>query len=212
MGQTIIQITKNKREPRVENFSDISYVIIKFWLNANKSYSCVFVYQSTIALLNITFKMFSLRNTIKFIKLKCIRAKHSNIDVSEISIESIKAEFAKYTGGSVELNKDLNTKIATITLSNPERRNAISGEMMCQLSDVVNDLETWHDGKGLILKSADGNFFCSGGDLTTVKQISNPLAGAKMTKLMHNTMGKLSNLPLISVALVRGRAIGEQII
>ena len=50
--------------------------------------------------------------------------------------------------------------------------------------------------------------FCSGGDLNTVRQISNPDDGFKMSTFMHKTLTKLHQLPLISVALVQGKALG----
>ena len=93
-----------------------------------------------------------------------------------ITVESVKKEFFKYEGGSVRLEKDEKTEIATITLCHEEKRNAISGRMMCQFSDIVTDLEEWSsEGKGraVLLKSDDNDYFCSGADLTsTVRNIS----------------------------------------
>ena len=68
--------------------------------------------------------------------------------------------------------------IATITLCHSEKRNCLSGSMMCQLSDIVSDLELWSkdpgsNGRAVLLKSEDKYFFCSGADLTsTVAHIS----------------------------------------
>ena len=78
---------------------------------------------------------------------------------------------------------------------------------MVQLRNVVNILEDWKEGKGLILHSV-GETFCSGGDLNTVRQISNPEGGYKMATLMQDTLTRLHQLPLISVALIQGKALG----
>lgn len=79
--------------------------------------------------------------------------------------------------------------------------------MMVELWNAVNILSDWKDGKGVILHSV-GEIFCSGGDLNTVRQISNPDDGFKMATLMHKTLTFLHQLPLISVALVQGKALG----
>lgn len=61
---------------------------------------------------------------------------------------------------------------------------------------------------GLILTGA-GDVFCAGGDLQTISTFVNtPQKGWEMSCLMHETLSKLNNLPLISVALVNGRAVG----
>lgn len=44
---------------------------------------------------------------------------------------------------------------------------------MVELEEKVSVLESWTEGKGLILKGAGGTF-CSGSDLNAVRAISNP--------------------------------------
>ncbi|XP_037247105.1 ethylmalonyl-CoA decarboxylase isoform X4 [Falco biarmicus] len=79
--------------------------------------------------------------------------------------------------------------------------------MMLELQERVTELENWKDGKGLIIYGA-GNTFCSGSDLNAVKAISNSQDGMNMCMFMQNTLTRLMRLPLISVALVQGKAIG----
>lgn len=145
----------------------------------------------------------------------------------ETPINTICEQFSKYEGGNIELTKDDANGIATIKINHPERRNALSGilnyitdcrdfmvkfnsltgRMMVDLWNAVNVLSNWKDGKGVILYSV-GETFCSGGDLNTVRKISNPDDGFKMATLMHKTLTCLHQLPLISVALVQGKALG----
>lgn len=47
------------------------------------------------------------------------------------------------------------------------------GSMMVELEERVCELETWTEGKGLIVQGATGTF-CSGSDLNAVRAISNP--------------------------------------
>ncbi|TRY53718.1 hypothetical protein DNTS_020268 [Danionella cerebrum] len=112
-----------------------------------------------------------------------------------------------FQGGSVELLKQPNTGVAMITLNNPARMNAFSGSMMLDLERCVQDLEKWAEGKAVILQGASGNF-CSGSDLNAVRAIANPQDGMQMCEFMQNTLSRLLRLPLISVALLEGRALG----
>ncbi|CAL4182720.1 unnamed protein product [Meganyctiphanes norvegica] len=110
-------------------------------------------------------------------------------------------------GGHISLVKDEASGIATITLEHAEKKNALSGQMMVEFADIVEDLKLWESGKGLILRGS-GDTFCSGGDLNTVKNINNPCDGLLMSTLMHSTLNQLYCLPLVTVTLVHGKAIG----
>ena len=50
------------------------------------------------------------------------------------------------------------------------------GAMMVELEERVSQLESWTQGKGLIVRGAAGTF-CSGSDLNAVRAISNPQVG-----------------------------------
>lgn len=122
-------------------------------------------------------------------------------------LAEIREQLGKYKAGTVELEKNLETAIAVITLNNPGRKNALSGSMMLELADRVTELSQWKDGKGLILRGAD-NTFCSGGDLSTISAILNSGDGERMSVFMQDTLTRLHALPLISVALMEGVALG----
>jgi len=110
--------------------------------------------------------------------------------------------------GSISLVQDNSTGIARLTLQNVERRNSLSGPMMCQLGEAVRSVETWEDGRVLLL-SGEGGHFCSGADLGTVRQaIDTPERGALMSQLMTDTLNRLRNLPLLSIAAIDGAAVG----
>ena len=113
------------------------------------------------------------------------------------------------TNGEVILKKlDPQRKgIAVISISNHQRKNAMTGSMMVQLAEIVDELETWNEGTAVILHGKDGTF-CSGADLTFAKTILTPEQGKEMCSLMHNTLRRLGKLPMISVAAIEGRALG----
>ncbi|XP_069743071.1 ethylmalonyl-CoA decarboxylase isoform X1 [Narcine bancroftii] len=126
--------------------------------------------------------------------------------VYRVNEGDIKGKLEQLHGGSIDLRKDQNG-IATMTINHPERMNAFSGTMMLDFRDKVEELEHWTNGKGLILRGAN-NTFCSGSDLRAVKAILNPEDGLKMCMFMQNTLTRLLRLPLISIALVQGKALG----
>lgn len=74
---------------------------------------------------------------------------------------------------------------------------------MVDLSEIVSDLETWDAGKAVVLH-ANGDTFCSGGYLDTVKKICNHKDGYKMSSLMQDSLARLGKLPLVSVSVVHG--------
>ncbi|KAG9493531.1 hypothetical protein GDO78_001434 [Eleutherodactylus coqui] len=118
----------------------------------------------------------------------------------------VKRKLAELSGGSVKLCKGENG-IAELGISNSSRKNALSGTMMLELEERISDLEKWKEGKGLIVYGTEDTF-CSGGDLNTIKAISNAKDGLMMCMFMQNTLTRLQRLPLISVALIQGKAIG----
>ncbi|KAL2084605.1 hypothetical protein ACEWY4_020123 [Coilia grayii] len=120
--------------------------------------------------------------------------------------EEIKGKLLAFPGGSIDLVKQ-DSGIAVMTVNNPARMNAFSGTMMLELEERVAQLEGWSEGKGLIVQGA-AETFCSGSDLNAVRAISNPQDGMKMCMFMQNTLTRLLRLPLISVALVEGKALG----
>ncbi|XP_054869439.1 ethylmalonyl-CoA decarboxylase isoform X2 [Amphiprion ocellaris] len=120
--------------------------------------------------------------------------------------QEIREKLQAFPGGSIDLLKQ-DSGIAVLTINNPSRMNAFSGSMMVDLEERVTQLENWTGGKGLIVQGA-AETFCSGSDLNAVRAISNPQDGMKMCMFMQNTLTRLVRLPLISVALVEGRALG----
>ncbi|KAM4632918.1 ethylmalonyl-CoA decarboxylase isoform 2-T2 [Polymixia lowei] len=120
--------------------------------------------------------------------------------------EGIREKLQAFPGGSIDLVKQ-ESGIAVLIINNPSRMNAFSGGMMVDLEEKVGQLEQWKEGKGLIIQGAAGTF-CSGSDLNAVRAISNPQDGMEMCMFMQNALTRLLRLPLISVALVEGRALG----
>ncbi|KAI9299113.1 ClpP/crotonase [Neoconidiobolus thromboides FSU 785] len=131
-------------------------------------------------------------------------------------LKDIREQFRSYgqEGSSkIELDIDSNPSIITITLNNPKSYNAFTGKMMAELADVVDTIETMTNSEdtsyvGLIL-CGKGSNFCSGLDLGIAKEeLTTSSSGNKLSLLMQNTLERLNQLPLISVAAINGYALG----
>lgn len=60
----------------------------------------------------------------------------------------------------ITMVKDHETGIATVCIKSAAK-NGISGKMMCDFLDIVDELYSWNEGKGVIIHGHKG-FFCSG--------------------------------------------------
>ena len=123
------------------------------------------------------------------------------------SLSDCKNFLNQFEGGSVDLIKS--GSVAHLILNHPERRNAMSGVMMVQLLEKVEELESWQEGVGLVVRGQSNNskVFCSGGDLKTVEGMPST-GGFTMATLMSEATTRLRQLPLVSVSVLEGAAVG----
>jgi ethylmalonyl-CoA/methylmalonyl-CoA decarboxylase len=121
----------------------------------------------------------------------------------------LREKFKNLGGGDVLLQRlDYHGhNIAVISLANPKNRNALSGKMMVQLAEIVDELQQWSEGKAVILRGVE-NTFCSGADLVVARNILTHEEGEMMCTLMHDTVLRFKYLPLISVAVAEGQSLG----
>jgi enoyl-CoA hydratase/carnithine racemase len=75
------------------------------------------------------------------------------------------------------------SKVATITLNRPEKKNPLTFESYAELRDLFRDLASESTIKVVVLSGAGGNF-CSGGD---VHEIIGPLTHMSMPELLAFT-------------------------
>lgn len=97
--------------------------------------------------------------------------------------------------------------IATITLNRPEKRNAISFELIDDLLRGLKEVET-SDALVLILTGA-GKAFSSGMDLDNLKQLigRTPEQNLKDSETMVRLFRSLYEFPKVTIAAVNGAAI-----
>lgn len=171
------------------------------------------------------------------IRLRCCRlcstkSYDSIAEIREVMRGLVSTDASNLGSIAPHVSLDLShNRIANLTLHNPRRRNAVTPRMMAELADCVDILEqhcvradgTAHgliessstssvwDGSCLVLQG-EGSFFCAGMDLTVLQEPANTISqstfGEYMSVLMCDTLNRLQQLPLVSVAAVEGGAMG----
>lgn len=97
--------------------------------------------------------------------------------------------------------------IATITLNRPDKRNAISKEMIEDLQGALGEVEAGA-ARVLILTGA-GNAFCSGMDLEALKAIADQsrVENIEDSRRMAQLFRRIWSYPKMTIAAVNGAAI-----
>ena len=94
-------------------------------------------------------------------------------------------------------------QITLITLNRPERRNALTIELMSALSSAIENAAADEIQRVLILRGA-GSAFCTGLDLNEAAEMHKAHASAEM---VAKTLVTLSQTRLITIAAVHGAAL-----
>ncbi|MCH2141481.1 MAG: enoyl-CoA hydratase/isomerase family protein [Phycisphaerales bacterium] len=100
---------------------------------------------------------------------------------------------------------DCSDGVATVELNRPEKRNALSPELIDGLHEVLNTLEE-DSALRVVIFGGRGKSFCAGMDLKGVLDDA-PAMGSMLRGLALAT-GRIRNLPVPTIARVHGAAIG----
>jgi methylglutaconyl-CoA hydratase len=94
-------------------------------------------------------------------------------------------------------------QITVVTLNRPERRNALTLELLTQLSAAIKVASDEPDGRVIILRGA-GAAFCTGLDL---KEAADQTKAHATAEMVANTLITISQTHLITIAAVHGAAV-----
>ncbi len=94
-------------------------------------------------------------------------------------------------------------KIGKITLNRPEKRNALSYDLLSEFKDLLTRIKTERKVKVVILKGA-GKIFSSGHDLREL--LDDPINVEKLFKRCYDVMHEIRGLPQTVIAQVHGVA------
>ena len=106
--------------------------------------------------------------------------------------------------------------VGVITMNRPERRNAMSGEMIDALARTLADFEVDDDVRAIVLTGA-GGAFCAGGDVKGMAEAGDDgLTGAvpfdtkvhRQRLSQRATSGRLHEMPKPTIAALPGPAAG----
>ncbi|NIK10685.1 enoyl-CoA hydratase/isomerase family protein [Alkalibacillus almallahensis] len=106
---------------------------------------------------------------------------------------------------NVDYNESFN--VTTITLNRPEKRNALSAQMIQQLQQAIDQLHNDPHTKLVIIKGA-GEVFCAGGDLSEFHGDLTQPEALTMLEPMKSVLWKLTTLSVPTVAWMNGLARG----
>src|SRR5438132_3989685 len=104
---------------------------------------------------------------------------------------------------SVVLIEQKSPQITVLTLNRPERRNALTLELMTELCSAVNVASEQPQQRVLILRGA-GAAFCTGLDL---KEAADTTKAHSTAEMVANTLIAINQTRLITIAAVHGAAV-----
>ncbi|MFG3524299.1 enoyl-CoA hydratase-related protein [Nocardia nova] len=100
--------------------------------------------------------------------------------------------------------------VATVTLNNPRRKNAISLEMAALIDDFCARVETDTDIGAVVVRAA-GAYFCSGADTRDLAASSADPASpeaVRRTSAVYGSFVRVGSLPVPTISRVVGGAVG----
>ncbi len=95
--------------------------------------------------------------------------------------------------------------VAEIVIDSPDRRNALSPQMMVALRDAASAVA----GARVLLLRGEGGAFCAGGDLGAIRaHLADSGLGAELQAFMNDTLSAIEAAAPVRVAAVMGPALG----
>ena len=131
-------------------------------------------------------------------------------DAKANAMQSQLQPLASYAGRHFRFSATVDGRVATITLSRPEKKNPLTFESYAELRDLFRKLPEASDVRAIVLAGEGGNF-CSGGD---VFEIIEPLTRMSTTDLLAFTrmtgdlVKAIRRAPQIVIAAVDGVCAG----
>ena len=96
--------------------------------------------------------------------------------------------------------------VATLLLDRPAKRNALDRAMLESLGAAVGRIASRADVRVVVVRGAGGSF-CAGADIADWTGTPGPVA-AELSRLGRDTFAALAALPVPSLAVIEGTAVG----
>jgi enoyl-CoA hydratase len=101
---------------------------------------------------------------------------------------------------------DIQAGVATVTLADAERRNALTLPMVTEIIDTFDRLEA-DPAVGAVIVTGDGPAFCAGADLSHLSSSADGGAEAGLRAIYEGFL-RIGRSPLPTLAAVNGAAVG----
>jgi enoyl-CoA hydratase len=99
-------------------------------------------------------------------------------------------------------------RIATVMFDRPAARNAMTWQMYEQLAEACARIRAERDVRVAVFRGAGGKAFIAGTDIAQFKSFSRPEDGLAYEEKMEAYIGAVESLPLPTLAVIEGYAIG----
>src|SRR5271157_2189218 len=97
--------------------------------------------------------------------------------------------------------------VFSLTLNRPEKKNAMSLELLEALHRSLKNAET--QGASIIVVRGAGKTFCSGGDVIEFRDSAEPAIQVDgMADFLNRSISLIRSIPAIVIAVVEGLAVG----
>ncbi|MHA6792620.1 enoyl-CoA hydratase [Pseudonocardia bannensis] len=103
---------------------------------------------------------------------------------------------------AIEVRTDVKDRVALLTVSNPERRNAMNLELSGKLVDALRAAVA-DESVGAVVITGEPPAFCAGGDLSELQD-----ADPATLRTVYEGFLEVANCPLPTIAAVNGAAVG----
>ncbi|MCX7865062.1 MAG: enoyl-CoA hydratase/isomerase family protein [Novosphingobium sp.] len=99
-------------------------------------------------------------------------------------------------------------RVATVTLDNPAKRNALTPAMLEELARLCDVIEDDGSIACVILAAAGDRFFCSGADINAWADLTPDVFARRWVRSGHRILDRLARLSKPSIAAIGGNAFG----
>lgn len=97
--------------------------------------------------------------------------------------------------------------VATLTLSRPQRLNALNQQMFRELDEALDEVAANPAARILVITGAGDRAFAAGADIREFVDLS-PMAALDFSQNAHRVFSKLETMPKPTIAAVNGFALG----
>ncbi len=106
------------------------------------------------------------------------------------------------------VNLDIQGPLATVTFDRPQERNAMTWAMYGQLGVICEQLRQDTSVRAVLFRGAGGKAFVAGTDIAQFLEFKDGDDGVAYEKRIDACIGMLEALPMPTIALVEGWAVG----